>query len=599
MKKLLSLCVVLCLSINTFSVPSQTLGYELRDGLYFTIDDANNRAVVEKSQKTGFGGTPPYSLTTITVPSTVSYVITAMGTGSETTMYAPVDEIGVDAFYNVTKCTSFTFGSPSNVKTINTRGMAEMSGLTGTLTLPASLKYIYEKGIYSGDNGGKMPIKKLVIPAGIDSLGMSSLVLDKVEEIQFLGTTPPKIYNDGTGVLPWTISATSEHNTPKNIKITIPDGSYDAYNNVAGFDYFDYFSGSSATKHTVTFKNGTTELQSSQVAEGSKPTFSGDTPTKSSTVSETYTFKGWKSSIDSKVYTDLPAVGTSDVTYTAEFETAARKYTIAFVSEDGKTTYQSGDVAYGTQPTYSGNEPTKTQTSAQTYTFKGWKSSVDNKTYTTLPNVSKATTYTAQFTASARKYTITFVSEDGKTTYQSGDLEYGSPLVYSGEEPTKTQTAAQTFTFKGWKSSIDSQTYENDNLPFVENTVTYTAQFDATTRQYTVAISATENGSLTISDGSQNIYSGRAGTSLSIAYGKTLTITVTPDPGFVFDSWTDDGAQSVSVDGNKTIGATFKSNPTDLDEVEKNVLVKKVMRNGILYIEYGGQLYDVRGMKSK
>jgi hypothetical protein len=131
-------------------------------------------------------------------------------------------------------------------------------------------------------------------------------------------------------------------------------------------------------KFVVTFKNGTTTLQTSDVAYGSKPSYSGDTPTKTSTDKYSYTFKGWSPTLASV---------TGTATYTAIFDSTLRKYTITF--KNGSTTLQTSDVAYGVKPSYTGSTPTKKATNKYTYKFKGWNPAI--------AAVTKAATYQAVF----------------------------------------------------------------------------------------------------------------------------------------------------------------------------------------------------------
>ena len=76
---------------------------------------------------------------------------------------------------------------------------------------------------------------------------------------------------------------------------------------------------------------------------------------------------------------------------------------------------------------------------------------------------------------------------------------------------------------------------------------------------HNVSITAPTNGTITVSynDGSaQSFTSG----SRDIAEGTTLTVTTNPAADYHFSAWTDNGAASVTVDGPKTIGATFAEN---------------------------------------
>ena len=81
-------------------------------------------------------------------------------------------------------------------------------------------------------------------------------------------------------------------------------------------------------------------------------------------------------------------------------------------------------------------------------------------------------------------YTIKFKSEDGETTLQSSEVEYGGTPSYSGATPTKASTATEVFTFDGWSSSIGGEKLES--LPAVTGAATYYAHFTTDLRKYTV-----------------------------------------------------------------------------------------------------------------
>lgn len=77
-------------------------------------------------------------------------------------------------------------------------------------------------------------------------------------------------------------------------------------------------------KQQVTFVNyDGTQLASSLVNQYSVPN-APNTPERPATDAENYRFTGWQSSLDNQVYTELPAVGTADVTYTAVYEAVNR-----------------------------------------------------------------------------------------------------------------------------------------------------------------------------------------------------------------------------------------------------------------------------------
>ncbi len=87
----------------------------------------------------------------------------------------------------------------------------------------------------------------------------------------------------------------------------------------AGTTYSETITRTRPTKH-VTFKDyDGTEIKSVDVAIGAVPSITD--PTRTGDDLHTYTFTGWRSSIDSKLYktADLPAMGERDTTYTAEY----------------------------------------------------------------------------------------------------------------------------------------------------------------------------------------------------------------------------------------------------------------------------------------
>ena len=210
-------------------------------------------------------------------------------------------------------------------------------------------------------------------------------------------------------------------------------------------------------KYLIKFVNEDgTVLQSSEVAYGDTPVYTGATPTKAATAQYTYTFKDWGT---------ISSV-TEDATYTATYTATVNKYTIKFVNEDG-TVLQSTEVEYGQTPAYEGETPEKAATAQFTYTFAAWDEEI--------VSVTGDATYTATYSFVVNKYTVEFLNADG-TVLQSGEWEYGFTPVYSGETPTKASTASTDFTFNGWDNEIVSVTED----------ATYTATYTETTRKYTI-----------------------------------------------------------------------------------------------------------------
>ena len=118
---------------------------------------------------------------------------------------------------------------------------------------------------------------------------------------------------------------------------------------------------STTNAYTITFVNGSETLQSSAVAFGETPAYSGQVPTKAATQAYTYSFKGWSPEI---------SVVAGNATYKAVFDSALVRYYVQFLN--GDNVLQADSLGYGILPTYNAATPTKAATQAYTYTFKGW-----------------------------------------------------------------------------------------------------------------------------------------------------------------------------------------------------------------------------------
>ena len=186
--------------------------------------------------------------------------------------------------------------------------------------------------------------------------------------------------------------------------------------------------------YTVTFKNDDGKiLQESEFAWGTNAYYQKATPTKAPTVQFTYTFAGWDNKT-TKV--------TEDVTYTAVYDKTVNKYVVTFVNEDGKV-LQTGEVEYGTMPSYNGETPVKAATVEYTYTFAGWDQE--------LARVQGDVTYTATYTAKKfEKGDIDYVYY--KVTFNSnGGSEVVTQLVQEGYTATIPEDPMrERYNFAGW-----------------------------------------------------------------------------------------------------------------------------------------------------
>ena len=172
--------------------------------------------------------------------------------------------------------------------------------------------------------------------------------------------------------------------------------------------------------YTIKFVNYNGDvLQEGSLEYGQTPSYTGSTPTKESSVSETYTFKGWDNDI---------ATVTGDATYTATYNSAVRQYTITWIDGNGNE-LKSEQVDYGDTPVYTGEDPTKTKTAEHTYTWDGgW-------TVDPAP-VEGDATYYASFNDSKTLYTVKLLnSDDSLYRYLAEPVAYDAVVDLSAEKP--------------------------------------------------------------------------------------------------------------------------------------------------------------------
>ena len=272
---------------------------------------------------------------------------------------------------------------------------------------------------------------------------------------------------------------------------------------------------STVNKYTIKFMNGETELQSSEVEYGETPVYAGAEPSKPADAQYTYNFAGW----DPQVVTVTEAK-----TYEAQFTGTVNTYAIIFQNYDG-TELQNSEVAYGQTPVYGGATPTKDATPQYTYAFAGWDKEI--------ASVTGDETYTATFSQTTNKYTVTFMNSTD--VLQTGEVEYGETPVYTAATPTKDATAQYTYTFSGWDKGIASVTGDE----------TYIAQFSSEVNSYVI----------TFMNGTDILQTGE------VAYGETPiysgaepTKAADETYSYVFAGWDEEIA---AVTGAKTYTATF------------------------------------------
>ena len=121
---------------------------------------------------------------------------------------------------------------------------------------------------------------------------------------------------------------------------------------------------------------------------------------------------------------------------------------------------QSGKVAYGETPVYTGEEPTKDSDAQNTYTFAGWDKPI--------VKVAGDATYTATYGTTVNTYEVTF-NVDGLLTVITA--EYGS-AIETPEAPEK-----EGYDFLGWFTDKDCTAPADFTLP-VTGDITFFAGWE-------------------------------------------------------------------------------------------------------------------------
>ena len=268
--------------------------------------------------------------------------------------------------------------------------------------------------------------------------------------------------------------------------------------------------------YTVIWRNDDgTELETDRnVPHGTTPTYDGKPPTKPDDEQYTYIFKKWDPDI---VEADRNAI------YTATYTPTLREYTITWKQDDGDV-IDTTMVTYGTTPTHTDAE--KTADAEYTYTFAGWSPEVSA--------VSGEATYTATYTATLRKYTITWKQDDG-SLIDTTTVAYGTTPTHS--DPAKAADAQYTYTFSGWSPEVSAVTGD----------ATYTATYTTATKTYTVTWQDADG---TILETDEDVPYDETPT----YDGKTPTKAADPQYTYTFAGWSPEVA---TVSADVTYTATY------------------------------------------
>lgn len=168
-----------------------------------------------------------------------------------------------------------------------------------------------------------------------------------------------------------------------------------------------------------------------------------------------------------------------DYTFTVHFKATTRSYGVVFMSEGAEVL--STTAAYGTLLTEIAPEaPTKEQTAEYTYAFANWADESGKAVNLDVATVTGETVLNAVFDETIRKYTVTFVYGDNKTSVQ--EVEYGAAATApTAEEAEKPTTATTKYIFQGWENAnwLNVTGNMTVNAVYLEIEVYHTVKFYA------------------------------------------------------------------------------------------------------------------------
>lgn len=239
---------------------------------------------------------------------------------------------------------------------------------------------------------------------------------------------------------------------------------------------------------------------------------------------------------------------------------------IEITTEPTKKSYYVGDEAdySGIAVTANYNDNTSAEIAADKLNFSGFDSSeaVAEQAITvsyTENDVTKTASYNVEIKAATTLYDID-VTAAADANGNSVTVEGSKEKAEEGDEITLNVNLATGYKLTSLK--INEAEHSADvvegkyTFSMPAEAVTVTASFD---NHYNVVLGSATNGSFTVN--------GESTSPVSIVYGTTVNLVATPATGYVFKTWTVEGATVASATaatttftmpaGNVTVGATF------------------------------------------
>ncbi|MBP5467238.1 MAG: InlB B-repeat-containing protein [Clostridia bacterium] len=241
---------------------------------------------------------------------------------------------------------------------------------------------------------------------------------------------------------------------------------------------------------------------------------------------------------------------TANTTITANFTRTTNEYTVTFKNYNGAE-LQSGSVAYGIVPVYSGETPTMTNDAQYTYgEFTGWDSEI--------VTVTGDTVYTATYNnKTVNQYTITFEMGEG-TAIDPIQKDYGTSVSELNDISVVPPTG---YHFVKWQLKTGENTYEDfEGTETLVDDITVKAVYEINIYTVSIASNNVEYGTVDVASVASVPYGTVITTSNNTVNinGTTVTATLAESDAqytYSFDGWTNGTATVTSA---ITITAKFK-----------------------------------------
>ena len=185
------------------------------------------------------------------------------------------------------------------------------------------------------------------------------------------------------------------------------------------------------------------------------PEYHWETPSRDADEQYTYTFAWWTPGVHIVTWAQV---------YTAVYNETLNEYTVTW---DVDWTRMMETYKYWETPNFTWSKH-KDPDEQYEYSFAWW-----------TPEISSVTgdiTYTATYTATLRKFTVTWNNRNGQTLEVDTWVEYWSDPSYNWETPTKPADAGHTYTFNWWIPE----------LTWVTKDTIYVAKFSSDDNKYTI-----------------------------------------------------------------------------------------------------------------